>query len=335
MKPEVHPYYLEFIRPFALAHGTRTGTSLAFVKLAFEDFISYGEASLPPYRKETFESVKKWVEQQHEYVEEIINKDFFSAPELIPFSSENPSASAALQSALINYRSQKVKKSIPELLNIKPFNPPLTLTVTKNDFDFLDEKLKIANHFTHFKLKLTGSDDDYDFVKAIRTKTEIPFCIDFNQGYSKKEDAIKLIEKLEKLHAVLMEQPLKDFDHDGHFWLKSRMVTPLVADESICTFNDLQQFHEAYSGVNVKLMKCGGFFQAKKMIEFAAEKKLYKLIGCMSESSLGVSIAAHLAPLCDIADLDSPYLNKNDPFTGFEIREGKILISEVINQYDY
>jgi L-alanine-DL-glutamate epimerase-like enolase superfamily enzyme len=324
MKLEVHPYHLEFIRPFALAHGTRTGTSLAFVKLEFEDIISYGEASLPPYRKETFESVKKWIEQQREYTEEIICKDFFSNPDRIPFSSENPSASAALQSALINFYAQKTKKSIPELLNVKSSHPLLTLTVTKNDFNFLDEKLKLAKNFTHFKLKLTGSDDDFDFAKAIRAKTDIPFCIDFNQGYSKKEDVIKLIEKLEKINAALMEQPLKDVDHDGHFWLKSRITAPLVADESICTFNDLQQFHEAYSGVNVKLMKCGGLFQAKKMIEFAAEKKMYKLIGCMSESSLGVSMAAYLAPLCNMADLDSPYLNNNDPFRGFQINQGYI-----------
>ena len=330
MKLTVQHYFLEFIRPFALAHGTRTGTNLAFVKIEHEEIIAYGEASLPPYRKETFDSVKKWVEHQYEQTLELISKNPFEKPENIPFSSQNPSASAALQSAILNWYVDSKGKTLSDFFEPSNEKPDLTLTLTKNDFDFLEEKLILAKHFSHLKLKLTGSEDDFEFVKAIRNKTDLPFCIDINQGYLKKEEAIFLIGKLEKLDCILIEQPLKDIDHEGHYWLKQRTTLPIIADESICLFEDLVQFHEAYSGVNVKLMKCGGLFQAKKMLDFAEDKKMMKLLGCMSESSLGVSTASVLASLCKMADLDAPYLNKNDPFEGFGIRDGKIELGDKI-----
>lgn len=329
MKLIVQPYFLEFIRPFALAHGTRTGTNLAFVKIDHEDVIAYGEASLPPYRKETFDSVKKWVEHQYEQTLELISKNPFEKPENIPFSNQNPSASAALQSAILNWYVASKGKTLSDFFESSNEKPDLTLTLTKNDFNFLEEKLILAKHFSHLKLKLTGSEDDFEFVKAIRNKTDLPFCIDINQGYLKKEEAISLIGKLEKIDCVLIEQPLKDMDHEGHYWLKQRTPLPIIADESICLFEDLVQFHEAYSGVNVKLMKCGGLFQAKKMLDFAEDKKMMKLLGCMSESSLGVSTASVLASLCKMADLDAPYLNKNDPFEGFRIRDEKIELKNI------
>lgn len=335
MKLSVHPYFLEFIHPFALAHGTRTGTQLAFVQLEFENIIAYGEASLPPYRKETFDSVKIWVENQYENVLEVLSNNPFENPENIPFSKENPSASAALQSAILNWYVLSKGKMLCDFFEQTNSSPSLTLTITKNDAAFLSEKLDLANRFTHFKIKLTGTNDDLDFVKAIRNKTDIPFCIDINQGYQNKEDAIRLITDLEKQHCILIEQPLKDVDHEGHFWLKQRTPLPIIADESIQQFEDLVQFHEAYSGVNIKLMKCGGLFQAQKMLNFseklANKNKFIKLIGCMSESSLGVSTAAVLASQCQMADLDAPYLNINDPFEGFQIEKGKIILADAVS----
>ena len=338
MKLSVHPYFLEFIHPFALAHGTRTGTQLAFVQLEFENSIAYGEASLPPYRKETFDSVKQWVENQYDNVLEILSTNPFEHPKNIPFSIENPAASAALQSAILNWYVLSKGKKLSDFFVKTTSIPELTLTITKNDFPFIAEKLNLTEHFSHFKIKLTGADDDLEFVKALRKKTNLPFCIDINQGYQNRENAIRLITDLEKQHCVLIEQPLKDTDHEGHYWLKQRTTLPIIADESICFFENLVQYHEAYSGVNIKLMKCGGLFQAQKMIQFsenlAKENKFMKLIGCMSESSLGVATAAVLASQCEMADLDSPYLNKNDPFEGFQLLNRKIILKEKISLTD-
>ena len=333
MKLSVHPFFLEFIHPFALAHGTRAGTQLAFVKIEQEEIVAYGEASLPPYRKETFDSVKKWIESQYENIEQLLTTNPFENQENIPFSSKNPSASAALQSAILNWYAASKGKKLSDFFVKTNLIPQLTLTITKNDYPFLSEKLKLSKSFSHFKIKLTGVADDLDFVKAIRKKTNLPFCIDINQGYSKKEEAIRLISNLEKQQCILIEQPLKDTNHEGHYWLKQRTYLPIIADESICLFEDLVQLHEAYSGINIKLMKCGGLFQAQKMLQFTPPNNtdFMKLIGCMSESSLGVATSAVLASQCKMADLDSPYLNKNDPFEGFHIINGKIELEDKIS----
>lgn len=332
MKISVYPYFLEFIHPFALSHGTRTGTQLAYVKIEFEGNIAYGEASLPPYLKETFDSVKTWVQSQSQNAVELLTGNPFKNPEKIPFSSENPAASAALQAAILNYYAASKGKTLSDYFEQSDSKPDLSLTITKNDIEFLNEKLSLEKNFTHFKLKLTGASDDLDFVKMIRSKTTLPFCIDINQGYQKKEEAIKLISKLEKLNCVLIEQPLNKLDHEGHYWLKQRTALAIIADESIRLYEDLLQYHEAYSGANIKLMKCGGLFQAQKMIHFnpSGEGKFMKFIGCMSESTLGVSTAAVLASQCKMADLDAPYLNTNDPFEGFQILDKKIEVAHPI-----
>ena len=336
MKISVHPYFLEFIHPFALAHGTRSGTQLAYVKIQFEGITAYGEASLPPYLKESFDSVKTWVQSQSQNVEEILSGNPFETPEKMPFSSENPAASAALQAAILNCYVQSKGKRLTDYFKQKDASPDLSLTITKNDMAFLNEKLRLEKNFSHFKLKLTGASDDLDFVQMMRSKTALPFCIDVNQGYQTKEEAIKVISSLENLNCILIEQPLNKIDHEGHYWLKQRTALPIIADESIGLYEDLLQYHEAYSGTNIKLMKCGGLFQAQKMIDFnpSGEEKFMKLIGCMSESSLGVSTAAVLASQCKMADLDAPYLNMNDPFEGFNILDKKIEVAHPIKLKD-
>jgi L-alanine-DL-glutamate epimerase-like enolase superfamily enzyme len=327
VKLSVHPYFLTFYRPFVLAHGTRKGTQLAILKLEHEGITAYGEASLPPYYPETLASVTEWVMKQQDSVADLLKVNPFLHQDLIPYDSAHPAASAALQSLVLNWYAKANNLRLEELFDLAPAHPGLTLTFTKTDYDYLIEKLKTAQDFTHMKLKLTGDSDDLEFVQAIRKRTELPFCIDFNQGYPRKEKAILMIQDLMKMGCELMEQPLNAQDHEGHHWLKQRLEIPIIADESIRTYEDLLEYHEAYSGVNVKLMKCGGLFQGKRMLEFKStdtSRPFLNVLGCMSESSLGVGTASVIAPLTSLADLDAPYLNSNDPFEGFQIHSGKI-----------
>lgn len=332
MKLTIHPYFLKFLHPFALAHGTRMGTQLVFIKLEYQNIIAYGEASLPPYRKETINSVSDWVNKQFKEVIELLSGNPFEQISKFPFSEEHPSAAAALQSAVLNWYVQANKTTLTHFIKQTNFSPKLTLTITKNDFPFIYEKLALTEHFDYFKIKLTSSPDDLEFVKSLRLKTQVPFCIDINQGYESKEKVIQLISALHQLNCILIEQPLKDYDHEGHYWLKQRTELPIIADESICFYHDLVQYYEAYSGVNIKLMKCGGLLQAQEMIDFSSKinPDYIKLIGCMSESSLGISMASVLSSQCNMADLDSPYLNKNNPFDGFCIENKKIKLSKNI-----
>jgi L-alanine-DL-glutamate epimerase-like enolase superfamily enzyme len=334
VKLSVHPYFLEFHRPFALAHGTRSGTQLAFVKIEYKGIRAFGEASLPPYFPETLESVEQWVLERYDQVKETLKNNPFSNRTFIPYSSAASAASNALQTAILNWYVAAHDIPLNEGFASTGLSPGLTLTLTKADLEVLDEKLQLAKRFSHLKLKLTGSEDDMDFVQSIRNRTDLPFCIDVNQGCSDKEAALRLASSLERCNCTLLEQPLSAHDHEGHNWLKERTALPIIADESIRNMDELEQFHEAYSGVNVKLMKCGGIFQAERMLDFIGAQypsaDYLKLLGCMSESSLGVSTSALLASRFELADLDAPYLCKNDPFKGFRIEKGEIHLDRYI-----
>ena len=183
------------------------------------------------------------------------------------------------------------------------------------------------------KLKLTGDEDDIDFVKAICEKSDKPFAVDFNQGVKTLEQAIIVCKELASLGCELIEQPLHKGDLQGHLELKNTIDVPIIADESIRDFDELKERVHFFDGVNLKLMKCGGVLECLKMLQYinnSISKECITLIGCMSESSLGVGVAASLASLFNYADLDGPYLIKNDPFDGFKISNGKILLNEII-----
>ena len=117
MKLSSHSYFLEFIHPFVLAHGTRNGTNLVFVKIEHKGFIGYGEASLPPYRKETKKSVTNWIESQRGLIEKILEKNPFEIESEMPFSEDNPAASSALQGAILNWYSTSNNKKLADKLH--------------------------------------------------------------------------------------------------------------------------------------------------------------------------------------------------------------------------
>jgi len=304
---------------------------LAYVRIEKNGLVVYGEASLPPYYKETFASVEAWVLSQNERVRALLENDTFPIEDEIPFSPEHPAASAALQSALLYWYVNFKEEGLSDHFIQEENEPGLSLTLTKWDLGSLEEKLQGAEDFSHLKLKLTGGSDDLEFVRSVLKKTSMPFCVDLNQGCADKEAALTLAEELASMHCVLMEQPLKSHDHEGHHWLKQRTALPIIADESICQYEDLVQYHQAYSGVNVKLMKCGGLYQAQGMLQWkGVDDEFIRAIGCMAESSLGVATASVLASQCSLADLDAPYLVKNDPFIGFKIEKKKIVTAEKI-----
>jgi L-alanine-DL-glutamate epimerase-like enolase superfamily enzyme len=300
-----------------LAHGTRLGTQLVFVKLEHDGATGFGEASLPPYLPENKFTVSKWVLDQKEQVEKnLIIEDFADFADSMPFSKENPAASAALEMALINWYFEKYKKRFEDFFEVTGRKPALTITLTKSDVNHLPEMLDAAKKFTHLKLKFTGENDDLDFYQEVCKNSDLPICVDANQGYSTKKAALEMISKLDLSRTTLVEQPLHAQDLQGHLWLTQHSPLPIVADESIRTYGDLVENHPYFDGVNIKLMKCGGIRQANKMLSFIEKmgRGYTKILGCMSESTLAVSMARNLSSHFDLADLDAPILNSNDPF---------------------
>lgn len=335
MKLTFHPYQLQFRFPFRISHGWRTATDAVFVKLEHEGLIAWGEATLPPYLEESVKTVTEFLslpEVQH------INFPVYPPEVLHSFHrqySGNMTAKAALDMALWNLYAQTENKTIGELLGVKSETYPVcTYTIGISSFE--EMKIKVAdaeaNGFQMYKLKLNGAEDEV-MIKSFRKLSDKPFAVDVNQGWKNAEEALRKMEWLEKQGCVLVEQPLPVQNPEEMRIIKPLSALPVYADESCKVYSDLEYVSELYHGVNIKLMKCGGLSPAMEMIQYAKDAGLKILIGCMSESSVGCTAAAHLTPLADYADLDGPYLIANDPFDGMKVDAGRIGIHPLVQKH--
>ena len=246
----------------------------------------------------------------------------------------NMSAKAALDMALWNLKSQIENKTIGELLGISTGKfPQGTYTIGVSSFD--EMKLKVAEatefDFEIFKIKLNGENDEEQILnfKKLSNKS---FAVDVNQGWKKIEEAVEKINWLKEQGCFLVEQPLQKNNLEDIKLLKQNSSLPLYADESCQRLSDIEKLKDGFDGINIKLMKCGGITEAHQMILKARELNMQVLIGCMSESSVGCTAAAHLTPLADFADLDGPYLISNDPFEGMKIKDGRIQLNPLVQK---
>jgi L-alanine-DL-glutamate epimerase-like enolase superfamily enzyme len=176
-----------------------------------------------------------------------------------------------------------------------------------------------AAEYPIIKIKL-GSENDEAIVSAIRGVTDAKLVADVNGGWT-RERALQIIPRLIDYELELLEQPLAVDDVEGYFWLKQKLREqkvdiPIFADETAKTSHDVVKLAGAIDGVVVKAMKSEGIREALRMIHTARAHDMQIMLGCFIESSVSVTAAAHLAPLCDYADLDGPLLIKNDPYQG-------------------
>ncbi len=321
---------LLFKHPFKIAHGIRTNTPVVFIEIEYNNFIGCGEASLPPYLLENQNSVMAFLEKAKiilknlEYpfqLNDVLNK-------IDCIEENNTAAKASIDIALHDLLGKIENIPCWKLFDLNTNETPYTtFTIGIDSIDIIKQKVKQAESFKILKVKLNG-ENDKEIITAIRSISEQPIAIDVNQGWKNKEDALKTIEWLCNKNVLLIEQPLQKDKLDDSRWLYEKSPLPIIADESVQRLIDIEKVKDCFHGINIKLMKCTGLNEARKMIVRARELKLKILLGCMSESSCAVSAAAQLSPLVDYADLDAPLLITNDFFTGIKFNDGKIELSE-------
>jgi L-alanine-DL-glutamate epimerase-like enolase superfamily enzyme len=163
-------------------------------------------------------------------------------------------------------------------------------------------------------------------IEAIRDVTDKPITADANEGWKNRDDALRMIEWAAARGVLFVEQPMPKGQVEDIAWLHERSPLPLVADESVQRLAEVRGARGVFHGINIKLMKCTGLREARKMIELARALELKVMLGCMTETSCAISAAAQLSPLVDWADLDGAVLIKNDPFMGATILDGKIVL---------
>ena len=187
---------------------------------------------------------------------------------------------------------------------------------------------EVAGQFNILKVKL-GRDNDKEMIRTIRSVSALPIAVDANQGWSDRQYALDMIHWLKEQGIVMIEQPMPKEQLDDIAWITQQSPLPVFADESLQRLNDVTALKGAFTGINIKLMKCTGMREAWKMVTLARALDMKVMVGCMTETSCAVSAAAQLSPVVDFADLDGNLLISNDRFKGMEVINGKITLNDL------
>ena len=233
---------------------------------------------------------------------------------------------AAVNMAIWDWRGQKESKSICELLdlNVKTL-PKTSYTIALGNMDELDEKIEASSPYDILKVKLGTPNDDKEIIRQIRLITNKLIRVDANEGWSyniAKEMSFWLADR----NVEFIEQPFRASQLKNTKLLRDISPLPLYADENSLVSTDIPKIQDCFDGINIKLMKCGGINEALNMIKVARELNMKIMLGCMIESSVGISAAAHLASMVDVVDLDGNLLIDNDPYHGVVIKDGRLKI---------
>ena len=327
MKLEYFHYKLQFRYPFELSLNTRSHTDLVIVKLSHNNYIGYGEASLPPHFKEDSNSVEKFFNKLEVKNLSKIQELPYVLKYIDGIDNENNAAKAAIDIALHDLIGKIEKRNIYEMYSLeKPKNIFTCFSIGMCSFEKLKENINNADKIKMIKLKIGGKNDK-KIIDDYQSICDKPFCVDVNQGWANKEEALEMIKWLSDKGAVFIEQPLQKDQWKDMEWLFERSPLPIISDESIKRLKDIDRAIGKFHGINIKLMKSTGIHEAFKMIERAKELNLKILIGCMAESSCAVSAAWHLSSLVDWVDLDAPLLTLNDPFEGVVYHDGEVMVN--------
>lgn len=320
------PYQLQLRHAFNLARSQRTATPGVQVQLEYDGIVGYGEASMPPYLGESVDSVCSFlgkldlgqftdpfrIEDIHAYMDSIAPND--------------RAAKASVDIALHDLLGKIMGQPWYKIWGLNPDNCPNTsFTIGIDKPDVVRQKVDEAKPYKVLKVKM-GLDNDKELVEIIRSKTDVPICVDANQGWSDKQKALDMCHWLAERNCLFVEQPMDKTAIADTAWLRERSPLPIIADEFLQRLPDVRRAAEAYDGINIKLMKSTGMHEAYKMATLAKSLGMKVMLGCMTETSCAVTAAAQLAPMVDWADLDGNLLISNDRFDGLKIVNGKVTL---------
>ncbi len=313
---------------WTIARNSSTRKTNVLVRLEDGGIEGLGEAAPNVRYGEDWQSVIAAIDAATPHLEagaarysEIIDRVAAAAPGA-------PAARAAIDMALHDLAGRREGIPVWRLLGADPARMPVTSYSIGIDTPAVTQaKVRAAGSFAVLKVK-AGLGDDRARIEAIREVTDRPLIVDANEGWKEPAAALEMIRWLAGMGVRLVEQPLPAADREGARWLRERSPLPIFADEAVLSGPDLDALAGAYDGVNIKLQKAGGLRAARRMIERARTLGLQVMLGCMIESSLGITAAAHLAPLCDHADLDGHLLLDGDPFRGAGLDGSRLVLPD-------
>ena len=329
MKMSFRPYELELAHTFTVSSYSRSTTPGVQLSIEYDGVTGYGEASMPPYLGQSVESVTAFLQK--------VNLEQFSSPFLMEdilayvdaLSEGDSAAKAAIDIALHDLVGKLIGQPWYRIWGYDPAKAPdTTFTIGIDTPEVVREKtLECAGKFNILKVKV-GLESDEEMIKAIRSVTDLPLAVDANQGWKDRQKALDEIFWLHEQGVVMVEQPMSVDALDDIAWITERSPVPIFADESVQRLRDVERLRGAFSGINIKLMKCTGLREGHRMLEFARSLGMKVMVGCMTETSCAVSAAAQLSPAVDFADLDGNLLITNDLFKGVEVVHGRLVLPD-------
>jgi L-alanine-DL-glutamate epimerase-like enolase superfamily enzyme len=315
--------------PFVIARGGASEWRLVWVRVIDDDGAEgWGEAAPSRFYGETTETVIAALARLAVVLDgasawsiEAIEADMHR---VLRF---NAAAKSAVSAALHDLAAKRLGVPLYRMLGLDPGRAPrssYTIPITADD-DALRRALEDAASYPILKVKL-GGPRDADTIAGVRASAPDKILrVDANAAWTPKH-ALHMIDVLLDYDVEFVEQPVAAHDVDGLRFVRERSPLPIIADESCLVATDVPRLAGAVDGINLKLAKCGGLREAMRIIAAARAHDMAVMAGCMVETSLGISAAAHLAPLLDHVDLDGAALLAHDPFVGASIAAGVVAL---------
>ncbi|MBW8768242.1 MAG: dipeptide epimerase [Gemmatimonadetes bacterium] len=320
---------LRTTHPFIIARGGSSEYRVVRVTVTADDGATgWGEAAPSRHYGETADTV---VAALPAYAAVLEGADGWSLEALETAMAKalrfNASARSAVSAALHDLAAKRLGVPLYRMWGLDPAaSPPTSFTIgIAPDEETLRARVREAAPYPILKIKL-GSSWDERIIRVVREMEPTKVLrVDANAAWTPKH-ALAMIPLLKDLGVEFVEQPLPAHELEGLRFVRERSALPIVADESCLVSTDIPALVGAVDGINIKLAKCGGLREALRMIATARAHSMLVMCGCMVESSLGITAAAHLAPLLDCADLDGAALVANDPYVGATIDGGVVTL---------
>ena len=320
----IRSYDLHLKHTFTISRQSFDIKPTMIVELKDGDYSGFGEASENPYYHMTIANMVNDLTN----CKEIIEATEGETPEVFwhkmhQHLKDDMFALCALDLAYNDLYARKKGVKLYELWGLDISNNPLSnYTIGIDSIELMIAKMK-ETPWPIYKIKL-GTKEDIAIVKALRKHTDAKFRIDANCAWT-ADETIKNAIELKKLGVEFLEQPLPAEDVEGSRKVFLNSVLPIIADESCQVESDVEKCHQLFHGINIKLVKCGGLTPARRMLKKAKELQMQTMVGCMTESSIGISAIAHLLPELNYVDMDGAMLLSKDIAKGISMDFGKAL----------
>ncbi len=329
MKLLTHEFELPLRHTFTISRDSTSVQPTLIVEISTGEHSGYGEATTNNYYGMTLANMKEALEKVRATIETFAPLDPPALWQAVaPQLADCPFALCALDQAAYDLWGKQQGKPVYQLWGLDVTNVPCSnFTIGIDKIDVMLAKLEEMPGWPIYKIKL-GTPHDLEIVRELRQATDAVFRVDANCGWN-ADEAIRNSHELKPLNVEFIEQPLPASDWEGYRQVFEESALPIIADESCITEADVARCRGHFHGINIKLVKCGGLTPARRMIDEARKLDMKVMVGCMTESSVGISAIAQLLPLLDYVDMDGAALLARDIASGVILDKGRCLYPDV------